>query len=293
MAGCSAGRARTRCRPTPPASTSWRGSAAATWPPSAARWSRRRRRWNTYIQVDSADDTVAKVQEAGGTVVSEPYDVFDSGRLAVFADPQGATFSVWQPEPAPRLAGRQRARHGQLQRPPTTDVEGAKAFYGAVFGWGLLDMGGEGGAWTLPGLRRPPGGAQPGHPRALRRDGRARRLHRRRREPAAGGRRRRPRWGVMFGRRRRRRDRREARRSSAARCVVRAVRRAVGADERASPTRRARRSPRASSCPRTSALTGATPPHQRALRRRRSAARPPRRAAGRGRCRGGRSSRSW
>jgi uncharacterized protein len=107
--------------------------------------------WNTYIQVDSADDTVAKVKEAGGTVVSEPYDVFDSGRLAVFADPQGATFSVWQPNQ--HLGSRVVNEHGTVNFNDlaTTDVEGAKAFYGAVFGWGLLGMGGEGGMWTLPG----------------------------------------------------------------------------------------------------------------------------------------------
>jgi predicted enzyme related to lactoylglutathione lyase len=107
--------------------------------------------WNTYIQVESADDTVAKVQEAGGTVLSEPYDVFDSGRLAVFADPQGATFSIW--EPKAHLGSRVVNEHGSVNFNDltTTDVEGAKAFYGAVFGWGLLDMGGSGGAWTLPG----------------------------------------------------------------------------------------------------------------------------------------------
>ena len=83
--------------------------------------------------------------------MSEPYDVFDSGRLAVFADPQGATFSVWQPNQ--HLGSRVVNEHGTVNFNDlaTTDVEGAKAFYGAVFGWGLLDMGGEGGMWTLPG----------------------------------------------------------------------------------------------------------------------------------------------
>ena len=142
-------------------------------------------------------------------VVSEPFDVFDSGRMAVFADPQGATFCVWQPNQ--HLGSRVVNEHGTVNFNdlPPTDVEGAKAFYGAVFGWGLLDMGGEGGMWTLPGVRRPPGGAQPGHPRAHRRDGRARRLHRRRREPAAGATTAQAAWGVTFGGRRRRRDRRE------------------------------------------------------------------------------------
>ena len=53
--------------------------------------------WNTYIRVESADDAAARVREAGGQVLSEPFDVFDAGRMGVFADPQGAVFCVWQP----------------------------------------------------------------------------------------------------------------------------------------------------------------------------------------------------
>src|SRR6185437_5208850 len=53
--------------------------------------------WNTYIQVESADETAAKVRDAGGGVVMEAMDVMDAGRMAVFADPEGAVFSVWQP----------------------------------------------------------------------------------------------------------------------------------------------------------------------------------------------------
>ena len=52
--------------------------------------------WNTYIWVESADDTAAKVRDAGGNVVMEPFDVMDAGRMAVFTDPEGAVFCVWQ-----------------------------------------------------------------------------------------------------------------------------------------------------------------------------------------------------
>jgi predicted enzyme related to lactoylglutathione lyase len=68
----------------------------------------------------------------------------------VFADPQGAVFSVWQ---AGRHKGSQVVNeHGSLNFNDlrTNDVEGAKAFYGAVFGWKELDMGNF-SAWTLPG----------------------------------------------------------------------------------------------------------------------------------------------
>src|SRR3954471_5217170 len=42
--------------------------------------------WNTYIWVDSADEAAAKVREAGGQVVLEPFDVMDAGRMAVCTD---------------------------------------------------------------------------------------------------------------------------------------------------------------------------------------------------------------
>src|SRR3954471_19226186 len=51
--------------------------------------------WNTYMWVGSADEAAEKVKGAGGRVVMEPYDVPGFGRMAVFTDPEGATFRVW------------------------------------------------------------------------------------------------------------------------------------------------------------------------------------------------------
>jgi predicted enzyme related to lactoylglutathione lyase len=107
--------------------------------------------WNTYVWVQSADETAAKVREAGGSVVLEPFDVMDAGRMAVFADPQGAAFRVWQ-------AGAHRGarvvnEHGSLNFNDlnTRDVDGAKAFYGAVFGWRTIELEGGFEMWALPG----------------------------------------------------------------------------------------------------------------------------------------------
>jgi predicted enzyme related to lactoylglutathione lyase len=51
--------------------------------------------WDTYIWVESADDTLAKVNDAGGSVIIEPIDHLDfAARMAVVADPAGAVFSV-------------------------------------------------------------------------------------------------------------------------------------------------------------------------------------------------------
>ena len=52
--------------------------------------------WNTYVWVESADETASKVRDAGGSVLMEPFDVMDAGRMAVFTDSEGAAFCVWQ-----------------------------------------------------------------------------------------------------------------------------------------------------------------------------------------------------
>jgi len=106
--------------------------------------------WNTYIWVESADETASKARDAGGQVVMEPFDVSDAGRMAVLTDPEGAAICVWQAK------GHRGARivneDGSLvfNGLNTRDPDGAKSFYGAVFGWRTLDLSG-GEMWTLPG----------------------------------------------------------------------------------------------------------------------------------------------
>lgn len=111
-------------------------------PPEAA--------WNTYIWVQDADETAAKVRAAGGSVLNEPGAVGDAGRMAVFADTEGAAFSVW--EPARHRGAAVVNEHGSLNfnNLSVRDLDAARAFYGAVFGWEAIDIG-SGLAWALPG----------------------------------------------------------------------------------------------------------------------------------------------
>jgi predicted enzyme related to lactoylglutathione lyase len=118
--------------------------------------------WNTYIWVDSADETAAKVVDAGGRVLTQPFDVMDAGRMAVLADPEGAAFCVWQAKEhkGAKIVNEPGSLNFNGLR--TRDAEGAKAFDGAVFGWEVLDLGGGGQMWMLPGYcdfleRRDPG----------------------------------------------------------------------------------------------------------------------------------------
>jgi uncharacterized protein len=107
--------------------------------------------WNTYVWVEDADETADKVRAAGGTVLMEPAEAGpDSGRMAMFADRAGAAFCVWQPR-AHRGATVVN-EHGALNFNDlfTRDLEGARAFYGALFGWEVLDLGGN-SAWVLSG----------------------------------------------------------------------------------------------------------------------------------------------
>jgi predicted enzyme related to lactoylglutathione lyase len=117
--------------------------------------------WNTYVWVENADETAAKVREAGGAVLMEPFDVFESGRMAVFADPEGAVFCVWQAHQ--HRGSKVVNEHGSVNfnNLNTRDLAGARAFYGAVFGWETLDLGG-GLMWTLPGYGDYLEGLQPG-----------------------------------------------------------------------------------------------------------------------------------
>jgi uncharacterized protein len=110
--------------------------------------------WNTYIWVDSADETAAAAKEAGGRVLMEPFDVLDAGRMAVLSDAEGAAFCIWQAK---------QSKGAQLVNEPgtwnfselnTRDRESARAFYGAVFSWtaDAVDLGeGDFTMWRRPG----------------------------------------------------------------------------------------------------------------------------------------------
>jgi hypothetical protein len=107
--------------------------------------------WNTYVWVDSADETAAKVLDAGGRVVMDPGDIMDAGRMAVFTDREGAAFCAWQAKQ--HRGARVVNEHGSLNFNglETRDPEGAKSFYGSVFGWRTLALGGGVEMWTEPG----------------------------------------------------------------------------------------------------------------------------------------------
>jgi uncharacterized protein len=101
--------------------------------------------WTTYLASDDVDDTAEKIRAAGGTVMMEPFDVFDAGRMTIAQDPTGATFGVWQ---AGQHIGAQLANEpGTLNwnQCQTPDPARAAEFYAAALGYGVdeVDVGTE------------------------------------------------------------------------------------------------------------------------------------------------------
>ena len=55
--------------------------------------------WMLYYYSDDCDATANKVKELGGQIYFGPQDIPTVGRFATCADPQGAAFSLLQPDP--------------------------------------------------------------------------------------------------------------------------------------------------------------------------------------------------
>jgi predicted enzyme related to lactoylglutathione lyase len=118
--------------------------------------------WNCYVSVADADATAARAKELGATVIAEPFDVFDAGRMAIFADPQGAILSAWQPK--------EHIGAGLVNAPGalswndlvSPDVEASAAFYRALFDWTIEEApGSDGQYWSITNAGRLNGGLVP------------------------------------------------------------------------------------------------------------------------------------
>ena len=54
--------------------------------------------WTSYLSVPDVDATLAKVKKHGGKVLMDPITIPNIGKMALVADPQGATFNVMKGE---------------------------------------------------------------------------------------------------------------------------------------------------------------------------------------------------
>ena len=91
---CSAGRSWTPARSSgttrsagPSGRPRRRSARGATDQPSA---------WTVYLASDDADSTAKLIVENGGSLLVEPTDIGDNGRMCVAIDTSGGMFGVWQ-----------------------------------------------------------------------------------------------------------------------------------------------------------------------------------------------------
>jgi predicted enzyme related to lactoylglutathione lyase len=91
--------------------------------------------WTVYLASDDVDATAGKVREAGGQVMTDPFDVFDSGRMTIAVDPTGAAFGVWQA--GTHIGAQLRREPGTMNwaEVQTKDPAAARRFYEQVFGY--------------------------------------------------------------------------------------------------------------------------------------------------------------
>jgi predicted enzyme related to lactoylglutathione lyase len=110
--------------------------------------------WNTQVSVASTDETVQRARQAGATILAEPVDAPPAGRIAVLADPTGATLCVWEPYDRQGAALVNEPSAWAMSTLHTDNPERAKAFYGELFGWHAEPFGPEGAGielFALPG----------------------------------------------------------------------------------------------------------------------------------------------
>jgi predicted enzyme related to lactoylglutathione lyase len=112
--------------------------------------------WNVYLATPDCDATAERAREAGGTLLMEPMDVMDQGRMAIVRDPVGAQFGLW--EGRAHTGAQVVNEPGSLVRNDlvTPDPGPARAFYAAVFGF-TLDENPDMPQADFTFLRRPDG----------------------------------------------------------------------------------------------------------------------------------------
>jgi predicted enzyme related to lactoylglutathione lyase len=129
--------------------------------------------WAGYIGVEDVDAIVARIEAAGGRVLMPAADIPGVGRIAMVADPQGASFYVMRgasDQPSTSFSQHQ-VGHAAWNELHSTDWETACHFYIDLFGWERstpMDMGPMGtyqliahGGIDIGGMFNAPGTARP------------------------------------------------------------------------------------------------------------------------------------
>ncbi|MES9542026.1 VOC family protein [Actinomadura sp. NPDC000600] len=95
--------------------------------------------WTCYFRTDDIQATLDTVRAMGGRELSEPTDMANLGRMAHCADPEGADFALWTPYDFEGAGVRDEPSAMCWTELASRDIDGARRFYGEVFGWKAVD----------------------------------------------------------------------------------------------------------------------------------------------------------
>jgi uncharacterized protein len=91
--------------------------------------------WSSYVSVPDVTAMAARARELQATILAEPFDVMDSGKMAVLRDPTGAHLHLWQPG-RHHGAGRVNETGCMVWNElATPDLERAAGFYRDLLDW--------------------------------------------------------------------------------------------------------------------------------------------------------------
>jgi uncharacterized protein len=91
--------------------------------------------WRIYVTVKNANESTEKARSLGATVLMEPFDVMEHGRMAVIQDPTGAAIMLWEPKNHIGASVIDEPNAFCWYELNTHDTDKAKDFYSQLFGW--------------------------------------------------------------------------------------------------------------------------------------------------------------
>jgi hypothetical protein len=142
-----------------------RNVAAIAPQPQAQRDGGAPARWNSYVTVRSADATLKRATQLGGSAHTSAFDVMQAGRMAVLRDPHGAHFMVW--EPRENIGAALVNSPGALcwNELTSPSFEASSSFYGDLFGWSFAPFEGSPEPYlTISNAGKANGGIRPQSP---------------------------------------------------------------------------------------------------------------------------------
>ncbi len=94
--------------------------------------------WMGHIQVADLKATLERLRQLGGSVCHDAAPIPDVGSFAIVTDPQGAVFSLFQPQSG--MDAHDACKSGEIcwRELLTPDSESALAFYSQLLGWKSL-----------------------------------------------------------------------------------------------------------------------------------------------------------